>query len=54
MIVTQNGFLYKKNTKEIITEIFIGNNIAVPDIIEIFYGSKEEAIEFGLIFNEEQ
>lgn len=53
MKINQNGFLYKKENKEVITEIFIGNNIAVPEIVGIFYGTKTDAIEFGLIFNEE-
>ena len=51
MIATANGFLYNKETKEIIAEIYEGDEIFTSQ--GIFYGTKEQAIKFRLIFKEE-
>ncbi len=50
MRATKNGFIYDEN-KQVIAQFDIGNE--VNTLLLIFYGSKFEAIEFGLIFNEE-
>ena len=49
----QNGFIYSKITKEIVVKFNKGNNLYIPEFNDIFYGTKEEAIDFGLIFKNE-
>ena len=51
MKAIDDGFVYDLETKEIITEFQKGNEIYTSQ--GIFYGTKDEAIEFGLIFNEQ-
>jgi hypothetical protein len=51
MTATSNGFVYNKETKVVITDFQKGNHIFTTE--KIFYGSKEEALEFGLIFKEQ-
>jgi hypothetical protein len=48
MTATSNGFVYNKETKIVITDFQKGNHIFTTE--NIFYGSEEEALEFGLIF----
>lgn len=50
MRATQNGFIYDEN-KQVIAEFNIGNE--VNTLFLMFYGTKSEAIEFGLIFKQE-
>jgi hypothetical protein len=50
MRVSQNGFIYNEQ-KEVIAEFNIGNEVFTNE--NIFYGTKEQAIEFGLIFKEQ-
>ena len=52
MIATANGFVYSKETKEFIAEIYEGDEIFTSQ--GVFYGTKEEAIEFRLIFNKQE
>jgi hypothetical protein len=52
MKATENGFIYKAN-KEVVTEIFTGDGFALPEGVFIFYGTKDEALDFGLIFIEQ-
>ena len=51
MRATQNGFIYDEN-KQVIAEFNIGNEVNTS--LFIFYGTKEQAIEFGLTFNEQK
>lgn len=48
----QTGFVYLKKTLQVISDFPIGSKIYYGDSQEIFYGSKNEAIKFGLIFND--
>jgi hypothetical protein len=48
MTATSDGFVYNKKTKVVITDFQKGDEIFTNE--NIFYGSKEEALEFGLIF----
>ena len=50
MIATDNGFVYNDD-KIVITDFQKGDEIFTNE--NIFYGSKEEALEFGLIFKEQ-
>ena len=54
MKATSNGFIYKIENKEVLTEVFEGDGMAIPNTHDVFYGTKEQAIEFGLIFNIEK
>ena len=54
MKATSNGFIYNKESKEVLTEVFAGDGMAIPNTHDVFYGTKEQAIEFGLIFNIEK
>jgi hypothetical protein len=49
----QNGFIYLIATKEVAVRFNQGNNLYIPNTNDIFYGTKEEAIDFGLIFKNE-
>ena len=46
----QNGFIYSKTIKEVVVRFSKGNNLYIPNTNDIFYGTKDEAIKFGLIF----
>ena len=48
MRATNDGFVYDLELKQVITEFKQGQEIYTSQ--GIFYGTKEEAIEFGLIF----
>ena len=48
MIATDNGFVYNIETKTIIAEIFIGNRVEIPTTSAIFYGTKQQALDYGL------
>lgn len=54
MIVDKHGFVYDTETKEVIVEFQIGNNIFLGEGCDIFYGTKSEAIENELIFTENE
>jgi hypothetical protein len=49
----QNGFIYLIATKEVAVRFSKGNTLHIPNTNDIFYGTKEEAIDFGLIFKNE-
>jgi hypothetical protein len=49
MIQEKSGFVYNFETKEVIVEFQIGNNIFPGDGCDIFYGTKDEAILNELI-----
>jgi hypothetical protein len=51
MIAKANGFVYNIESKHFIAEFEAGNDIYT--LRGVFYGSKQEAIEFGIIFNTE-
>ena len=53
MIVNENGFLYHKETKIVVAGFLKNDDIYKALSFEFFYGTKQEAIEFGLIFNED-
>jgi hypothetical protein len=46
----QNGFIYIISTKEVVVRFNEGNILHIPNTNDLFYGTKQEAIEFGLIF----
>ena len=48
-----DGFIYIVATKEVVTGFKQNNKIYLFENKSIFYGTKEQAIEFGLIFKEE-
>ncbi len=50
MIALNDGFVYNDD-KIVITDFQEGNDIFTTK--NIFYGTKSEAIDFGLIFNED-
>ena len=50
MKATSNGFIYNKESKEVLTEVFEGDGMAIPITHNIFYGTKSEAVVFGLVF----
>lgn len=49
----KDGFVYDEETKEIITEFKIGNEVYEGVDCAIFYGTKKEAIKNNLIFKDE-
>jgi len=51
MIQEQSGFVYETETKYVIVEFQIGNDVYLGEGCDIFYGTEAEAIQFGLIFN---
>jgi hypothetical protein len=51
MTATSNGFVYNKETKIVITDFQKGNHIFTTE--KIFFGTKEQAIAFGLKFKEQ-
>ena len=50
MKATSNGFIYNKESKEVLTEVFTGDGMALPITHDVFYGTKSEAVVFGLVF----
>ena len=54
MIQEQSGFVYDTETKEVITQFQIGNNIFLGEGCDMFYGTKEEAMLNELIFTENE
>ena len=48
-----SGFVYNKETKKVVESFIEDVTVATPDYNEFFYGTKEEAIAFGIIFEEE-
>jgi hypothetical protein len=53
MIQEKSGFVYDFETKELIVSFEVGNDVYKCNACSIFYGNKEQAIEFGIIFNEQ-
>jgi hypothetical protein len=52
MKATNDGFVYNEQ-KEVVAEIFKGDGVAIPVTHAIFYGTKQEALDYGLIFQED-
>lgn len=48
-----HGFVYNPNTMEVVSDFIGGVVVSTPDYNEFFYGTKDEAIAFGIIFEEE-
>jgi hypothetical protein len=51
MRATDNGFVYDSNSKIVIAEFYEGNE--VHTLLSIFYGNKQQALDYGLIFQED-
>jgi hypothetical protein len=51
MRATDSGFVYESNSKIVIAEIYEGNE--VHTLHSIFYGTKKQALDYGLIFQED-
>jgi hypothetical protein len=51
MRATANGFVYDSNSKIVIAEFYEGNE--VHTLLSIFYGTKQQALDYGLIFSED-
>lgn len=48
-----NGYLYHKQTMLMLNEVLQGNEIFLhEEAVDVFYGTLQQAINFGIIFKE--
>ena len=52
MEALENGFIYIKESKQVVASFNQGEHQYFGALHDIFYGTKDEGIVFGLIFNE--
>jgi hypothetical protein len=53
MEATKNGFIYIKESKQVIASFKAGEQQYFGALHDMFYGTKDEASQFGLIFKDE-